>query len=290
VKYAFIKLHEKIWPIAFQCRIFSVCRSGFYAWKRSESKRKKEAQENQLLDHKIKAIFCEHKQRYGSPRITHELKSEGINVNHKRVEKRMNLLNLKAKQAKKFKATTDSHHDRLVAPNLLNQDFTALAPNQKWAGDITYIWTREGWIYLAVIMDLFNREIIGWAMSHRINRQPVCDALSMALWRKGFPKNVIILSDRGSQYCSNQYQKLINSNKLQCSMSGKGCCYDNAVSETFFHSLKVEMIHDQVWNTRSETKKAVFEYIEIYYNRKRRHSTLGYKSPVEFANSFLKAS
>ena len=194
----------------------------------------------------------------------------------------MKALNLKAKQAKKFKATTDSKHKLPVAENILSQDFTASKPNEKYVGDITYVWTSEGWLYLAVFIDLFNREVVGWSMSNRIDKKLVCDALLMAMWRRGLPPGVIVHSDRGSQYCSGAYQRLLNDNQLICSMSGKGCCYDNAVAESFFHSLKVECVHDYYFRTREEAKKTIFEYIEVYYNTIRRHSAIGYVAPTQF--------
>lgn len=169
-----------------------------------------------------------------------------------------------------------------MAPNLLQQDFNADAPNQKWVGDITYLWTDEGWLYLAVMLDLYSRKVVGWAMSERMTAALVCDALRMALWRRKMPAGVIVHSDRGSQYCSHDYQRLIATNKLQCSMSAKGNCYDNACAESFFHSLKVEMIHGERFVTRAAMKEAVFEYIEVDYNRTRRHSANGYISPEAF--------
>lgn len=271
-----------------QCRAFKVSRAGYYDWCSGKIFRRE--RKNQKLDCKIIKIFNTHQKRYGAPRITDELKDDGLIVNHKKVEKRMKILGLKAKQAKKFKATTDSNHNLPVAKNLLKQDFSATAPNQKWAGDITYVWTQSGWLYLAVIIDLFSRQVIGWSMSKRINKELVCDALLMALWRRGFPKDVIVHTDRGSQYCSNKYQKLLKDNRLICSMSGKGCCYDNAVSESFFHTLKVECLNDYYFTNRDDAKKIIFEYIEIYYNQKRKHSTIGYKTPVQFELLYQKVS
>lgn len=280
MKYAFIKDHADLWSVAMQCHVFNVMRSGYYRWlKYDETAR---AKKNKELDAKIIPLFNQNKGNYGSPRITKALKQSGEAVNHKRVAKRMVTLGLKAKQAKKFKATTDSKHNLPVADNLLQQDFTAAKPNEKWVSDITYIWTSEGWLYLAVFIDLFSRQVIGWSMSNRINKALVCDALLMAMWRRGFPRGVIVHTDRGSQYCSKRYQRLLKDNRLICSMSGKGCCYDNAVAESFFHSLKVECIHDYSFANREEAKKVIFEYIEIYYNRQRLHSTIGYHTPEAF--------
>ena len=180
------------------------------------------------------------------------------------------------------KAATNSKHNLPVAPNLLEQDFTATAPNQKYVGDIIYLWTDEGWLYLATIIDLYSRLVLGWSMSERMTAQLVCDALKMALWRRHMPINVIVHSDRGSQYCSGAYQKLLDEHGLICSMSGKGNCYDNGCAESFFHSLKVEAIHGERFVTREEMRQTVFGYIEVDYNRTRRHSANGYISPEAF--------
>ena len=190
--------------------------------------------------------------------------------------------NLRARAARKYKATTNSKHDLPVAPNLLAQNFNAEAPNQKWVSDITYLWTDEGWLYLAVIIDLFSRLVVGWAMSERMTAELVCEALQMALWRREMPKGVMLHSDRGSQYCSGAYQNLMTKYQLVCSMSGKGNCYDNACAESFFHSLKVEAIHGERFATREEVRHTVFEYMEVDYNRTRRHSATGYISPMAF--------
>jgi len=247
-------------------------------------------QSNQHLDRKIKDIFERHKARYGAPRITEELNADGESVSQNRVVRRMKALHLRAKQAKKFKVTTDSQHNKPVAPNHLAQDFTATYPNEKWVSDITYCWTQSGWLYLAVVMDLFSRKIIGWSMSNRMKKELVCDALIMALWRRSFPKKVIVHSDRGSQYCSKKYQKLLSDNYMRCSMSGKGNCYDNSAMESFFHSLKVECLHDEYFLTREDARQTLFDYIETYYNPERRHSTNQYLSPDEFELNYENAS
>ena len=208
----------------------------------------------------------------------------GLQCSENRVACRMKGLGLKGIQAKKFKRTTDSDHNQPVAPDLIEQDFTALSANHKWVSDLTYIWTDEGWLYLAVIMDLYSRAIVGWSMGKRMTQQLMCDALTMALFCRGFPKEVIIHSDRGSQYCSKLYQGLIKKMGLRSSMGRRATCYDNAAMESFFHSkqatacavlkLKVELIHRERYKTRQSAKGATFEYIEIYYNRKRRHSAI----------------
>nr|ABA55952.1 IS3 transposase [Vibrio sp. DAT722] len=194
---------------------------------------------------------------------------------------------LVAKAARKFKCTTDSKHKLPVAPNLLEQDFNAIAPNQKWAGDITYLATSEGWMYLAVVIDLYSRQVVGWSMNTRMTATLVCDALSMALFRRGMPEGVIIHSDRGSQYCSKDYRDLIAAHNLKQSMSRKGNCWDNACVESFFHSMKVEAVQYEPIMTREEMRQALFEYIEVDYNRTRRHSALGYLSPVNFEKQYV---
>lgn len=262
------------------CSILGVSKSRYYDWIRQPiSKRKKRIQE---LDTMIIKIFNEHKGRYGSTRIFHELKAEGIMCTRKMIAKRMMALNLVAKARKKFKVTTDSCHKKPVAPNILEQDFAASKANQKWLSDITYISTQEGWLYLCVFIDLFSRSIIGWSMSKSLKADLVTNALTMALYKRKFPKGVIVHSDRGSQYCSDKYQKMLLANKLLCSMSSKGCCYDNAAMESFFHTLKVELVHDEKYKSREEAKTSIASYIECYYNRKRRHSAINYCIPEEY--------
>jgi putative transposase len=214
--------------------------------------------------------------------LTLDLAETGHQHDRKTVANSLRRQGLRAKAAKKFKATTNSNHDLPVAPNLLDQDFSATVPNQKYVGDITYLWTDEGWLYLATIIDLYSRMVVGWAMSERMTARLVCDALKMALWRRGMPTGVIVHSDRGSQYCSGAYQALLDEYGLICSMSGKGNCYDNACAESFFHSLKVEAIHGERIGTREEMRQVVFEYIEVDYNRDRRHSANGNISPAAF--------
>ncbi len=199
-----------------------------------------------------------------------------------RVARLMRINGWRAKAAKKYKATTNSNHKLPVSPNLLQQNFSANRPNEKWVSDITYVWTAEGWLYLAVVMDLYSRMVVGWAMSDRMTATLVMDALQMAIWRRKRPRGVIIHSDRGSQYCSHDYQKLLAQNGFICSMSKRGDCYDNASMESWNHSFKVEAIHGEKFLTRAEVRNHVFDYIDVYYNRKRLHSGLGYLSPIYF--------
>lgn len=260
--------------------MLSIERSGYYAWiKKQPGKR---ALANQQLDHKIIHLFNMHKGRSGSPRITKDLYDMGESCSKNRVARRMKLCRLHAKAKRKFRVTTDSKHNLPVARNLLNRDFSATAPNQKYVGDITYIWTQEGWMYLAVVIDLYSRLVIGWSMQATMTRDLVCDALMMALWRRGFPSGVIFHSDRGSQYCSDDYQKMLKHYGLICSMSRKGNCWDNSVAESFFHTLKTELTYTEIYATREEAKQSTFNYIETYYNRIRRHSHIGLISPMNF--------
>jgi transposase InsO family protein len=273
-------MHKKAYPVTIMCDILRVSSSGYYDWLRRITIPKNLA--NGDIDCKIILIYRQHKCRYGSPRIHKELVESGESISRQRIARRMAKLNLRAVHARKFKVTTDSNHAKPVAENLLQQDFNATSPNQKWVTDITYIHTCEGWLYLSAVMDLYSRALIGWSMGKFIDKRLVCDALTMALFRRKFPKNVIVHSDRGSQYCSKQYQNLLKNNNLKCSMSGKGCCYDNAAMESFFHSLKVELVHRITYKTRQEAKNDIFQYIETYYNLKRRHSANDFQAPFVF--------
>jgi transposase InsO family protein len=275
-----IKKNTKDFSTRMMCKILVVSPSGYYGWRdRSPSNR---AQENAILTKKIKAIFDDENSRVGAKRITKRLRLEGTHVSRHRVARIMRKNGWRAKAARKFKATTNSNHKLPVAPNLLQQNFSASRPNEKWVSDITYVWTEEGWLYLAVVMDLYSRMVVGWSMSERMTSKLVIDALQMAIWRRKMPHGVIIHSDRGSQYCSHDYQKLLADNGFICSMSKRGDCYDNASMESWNHSFKVEAIHGEKFLTRADAKNHVFEYIDIYYNRKRLHSRLGYLSPVYF--------
>lgn len=264
------------------CRVLRVSRSGYYAWRRApESPR---AAENRRLDAAIRQLFDDHRGRYGAPRITLDLQAEGWPVSRRRVARRMRAMGLRARAARRFKATTQSRHTLPVAPNRLEQDFTAAGPNQKWVADITYLWTGEGWLYLAVVLDLFSRAVVGWSMGERITQDLVMAALTMAVFRRRPAPGLLVHSDRGSQYAARDYQALLAQQGFLCSMSKKGDCYDNAAMESFFHTLKVEQVHGARYPTREAAKADVFEYIETYYNPKRRHSTLNYPSPWDFEN------
>lgn len=263
--------------IKLMCRLLAVSVSGYYAW--ATRKPSNRTERNRDLAKKIKAIFDEERSRAGAPRITKRLNNEGERVGKQRVARIMREQGWRAKASRKFKATTNSNHQLPVAPNLLQQNFCALTPNEKWVSDITYCHTEEGWLYLAVVMDLYSRKIVGWALSERMTKQLVIDALQMAIWRRRPPRGLIIHSDRGSQYCSYDYQKRLNIHGFVCSMSKRGDCYDNAAMESWNHSFKVEAIHGEKFLSRAIAKNHIFEYIEIYYNRKRLHSRLGYQTP-----------
>lgn len=230
----------------------------------------------------IKSIFIEFKRRYGAPRIHSELKDRGLSCGVKRVARIMRENNLVAKGKKKFKATTNSNHNYTVHPNLLNQNFSCDVPNKIWTTDITYIWTAEGWLYLAVILDLYSRKIVGWSMDSRMTKDLVINALTMAYWKRKPPIGLIHHSDRGSQYASTDYQDLLKSYGMICSMSRKGDCYDNSVTESFFHTIKTELILDANYTTREEAKPDIFSYLEIFYNIRRKHSTLDYCTPDKY--------
>lgn len=275
-----IKKNTGNYSVRMMCNILSVSPSGYYDWRdRPLSLR---ARENAVLSEKIKNIFDDEHSRAGAKRIAKRLKLEGIQAGRHRVSRIMRLNGWRAKAAKKFKATTNSNHKLPVAPNLLQQNFSASKPDEKYVSDITYVWTEEGWLYLAVVMDLHSRMVVGWSMSERMTSKLVIDALQMAIWRRKMPRGVIIHSDRGSQYCSHDYQKILADNGFICSMSKRGDCYDNASMESWNHSFKVEAIHGEKFLTRAVAKNHVFDYIDVYYNRKRLHSKLGYLSPVDF--------
>jgi putative transposase len=270
-----MRKHEGEFAVRLMCRVLSVSPSGYYAWR--DRKPSMRAQRQAQLDAKVRDAFEAERSRAGSPRLSKRLK-----VGRRQVAESLRRQGLRAKAARKFKATTNSNHSLPVAQNLLQQDFTAQRPDQVWVGDITYIGTDEGWLYLAVVLDLFSRKVVGWSMSERMTATLVCDALRMALFRRHRPRDVIMHTDRGSQYCSREHRALLEAHGLIASMSAKGNCYDNAAMESWNHSFKVEAIHGERIATREQGKIHTFDYIEVYYNRNRLHSTLGYLSPEEF--------
>lgn len=286
MKYQFIAAHREEFEIRVMCRVLRISRSGYYAWlKRPTSPR--EMADQELMQH-IKEIHHQSRQTYGSPRIQAELAENGVNCGHKRVARLMRDEELWAKQSRKFKVTTtDSAHPYPVAPNRLDQNFSASRPDEKWLTDITYIPTAEGWLYLAVVMDLYSRRIVGWAMADTLERSLVIAALTMAIKMRQPPPGLLHHSDRGSQYASDDYQALLTQHHMCCSMSRTGNCYDNAPMESFFGTLKTELVHHCHYPTKVEAKTDIFEYIEVFYNRFRRHSALHYQSPVNYENLAL---
>ncbi len=259
--------------------------SGYYSWRnRDKSSRHKE---NEKLIPIVQKAHKVSKGTYGTRRIAEEIESHGISCGRHRARTLMNLAGVSVKPQKKFKATTDSRHDLPVSPNLLDREFDVAEPDRVWVSDITYVWTREGWLYLAVILDLFHRQVVGWSMSRRIDKKLVMDALRMGLWHRRPSPGLIFHSDRGSQYCSHDFQQLLKTNGLISSMSRKGDCWDNAVAESFFGSLKTERIFFTNYKTRDEARRDVVDYIEMFYNCRRRHSYLGYLSPMKYEEMLL---
>ncbi len=280
MKYQFIAEYRSTFPVKKMCQVLIVSRSGYYKWEQSPPSNR--TKKNAELLQKIRAIHEEHRERYGSPRITRELHKQGERCGKNRVAHIMKNNAIKAKAKKKFKVTTHSNHKYPVAPNLLQQKFKAAGPNRVWASDITYVWTTEGWLYVAVILDIWSRKIVGCAMSERQTKALVINALYRALGQRQVTEGIIHHSDRGSQYASDDYREILDNNEFKQSMSKKGDCYDNAIVETFFHTLKTELVNWERYETRAEARRSIFEYIEMYYNRNRMHSALGYLSPVEF--------
>ncbi|MEQ5466814.1 IS3 family transposase, partial [Escherichia coli] len=278
MKYVFIEKHQAEFSIKAMCRVLRVARSGWYTWCQRRTRISTSQQFRQHCDSVVLAAFTR------SPRLTDELRAQGYPFNVKTVAASLRRQGLRAKASRKFSPVSYRAHGLPVSENLLEQDFYASGPNQKWAGDITYLRTDEGWLYLAVVIDLWSRAVIGWSMSPRMTAQLACDALQMALWRRKRPRNVIVHTDRGGQYCSADYQAQLKRHNLRGSMSAKGCCYDNACVESFFHSLKVECIHGEHFISREIMRATVFNYIECDYNRWRRHSWCGGLSPEQFEN------
>ncbi|AUU87346.1 MULTISPECIES: IS3 family transposase [Enterobacterales] len=283
MKYVFIEKHRAEFSVKAICRVLRVARSGWYAWRLRRQQITPRQQFRLVCDTAVRQAFTEAKQRYGAPRLADELPEYNV----KTIAASLRRQGLRAKAARKFSPVRYREHGLPVSENLLKQDFYASGPNQKWAGDITYLRTDEGWLYLAVVIDLWSRAVIGWSMSSRMTAQLACDALQMALWRRKRPENVIVHTDRGGQYCSADYLALLKRHNLHGSMSAKGCCYDNACAESFFHSLKVECIHGERLISREIMRMTVFNYIECDYNRWRRHSACGGLSPEQFENQNL---
>jgi putative transposase len=271
---------RKAYPIIVLCHVMEVSRSSYYAWRKREKSASQK--ENDRLMSVVKEIHRQCKGSYGTRRIAKELNSRGETCGRARSRTLMMLAGVTVRHRLKYKVTTDSRHDHPIAPNLLNQQFEVETPNKVWVSDITYIWTREGWLYLSVVIDLFSRQVVGWSLSKRIDKKLTMDSLRMAIWRRLPNPNLIFHSDRGCQYCSSEFQQMIRCHQMICSMSRKGNCWDNAVSESFFGSLKNERIFGSDYKTREEARRDIIDYIEMFYNSRRLHSYLGYLSPQSF--------
>ena len=280
MRYRVIQEYDRRYPIRLMCRALAVSPAGYYAWRgRPESRR---AAANRTLLATIRVLHQDSRQTYGSPSIWRALRKQGHRVGEHRVARLMRHDGLRAKAVKKWRATTHSSHHLPVAANTLQRQFTVSQPNRVWAGDITDVWTLEGWLYLAVLLDLYSRAVIGWAMGPRLTGELTEQALRMALVTRQPHAELLHHSDRGSQYAARQYQQLLTTHGITASMSRKGNCWDNACVESFFGTLKRELVYHRQYATRSEATQDIFEYIEVFYNRQRRHSTLGYRSPAEF--------
>ncbi|ELB6826993.1 IS3 family transposase [Salmonella enterica] len=287
MKYVFIEKHQAEFNIKAMCRVLQIARSGWYVWHQRRHQINQRQRFRLVCDNVVREASSDAKQRYGAPRLTDELRAQGYQFNVKTVAASLRRQGRRAKASRRFRPASYRKHGLPVSENLLKQDFYASGPNQKWVGDITYLRTGEGWLYLAVVIDLWSRSVIGWSMSSRMTAQLACDALQMALWRRKCPENVIVHTDRGGQYCSTDYQSLLKRHNLRGSMSARGCCYDNACAESFFHTLRVECIHGEDFVSREIMRTAVFNYSECDYNRWRRHSACGGLSPEQFENQNL---
>ena len=285
MRYGFIRDHSDEFHVENACRVLTVSASGYYAWcGRAPSER--EIDDARLID-KIRGIYDAADGVYGVRRIHRQLLLDGERCSRNRVARLMRKCGIKARRKRKYRVTTDSKHNLPVAENLLDREFFSAGPNQVWASDITYIWTMEGWLYLAAVIDLHSRMVVGWSMSERLDRGLVLDALSMAVGRRNPEPGLIHHSDRGSQYAATTIRRLLAKHEMLCSMSRKGDCWDNAVAESFFSTLKTERVHHRLYRSRAEARRDIFEYIEVFYNRVRLHSTLGYLSPAQFESQTL---
>jgi putative transposase len=288
VKYGFILAHKAQFSIQAMCRVLEVSASGYYRWcSRCKSKR---AKENDQLLGKIRELHKQSRNHYGSPKIYRSLRQSGEICNHKRVERLMRCNGIAAKRVKKFKLTTNSRHSEPVAENLLDRQFKVTQPDKVWVSDITYVWTEEGWLYLAIFLDLYSRMIVGWSMSERMTAELLVSAFEMGQSRRGGRVNPLVHSDRGSQYASAAFRQQLAAYDCGQSMSRRGNCWDNAVAESFFGILKLELVYEERFRRRQEARDQIFEYIEVFYNRCRMHSAAGYLSPAEYEEKFKPAA
>jgi transposase InsO family protein len=280
VTFRFIEDHQGQWPVRVLCDTLGVSSAGYYAWRDRPASARQQRRDVLLVE--IRAIHAEFKARYGSPRVHAELADRGHGCCVNTVAKLMHAHEIRAKTARKFRCTTDSDHDLPVADNLLDRQFDPALPNEAWVADITYVPTRAGWLYLAAVEDLYSRRVVGWSMADHLESRLVVDALALAVERRLPGEGLLAHSDRGSQYASDHYQRLLGRHGITCSMSRRADCWDNAPMESFFASLKKELVHGADFATRAEARAAIVEYIEVFYNTKRRHSSLGYVSPAEY--------
>ena len=280
MRFAFIDVEKTSYPMRILCRVLKVSPSGYYAWRNRKPSRRD--LEDEQLRPKVVDAFKIGRGTYGSPRVLTELVEQGLKVGRRRVARLMRDLGLQGISPRKFRVTTDSDHKHPIAGNVLARNFEASRPNEKWTTDITYVWTAEGWLYLAVVMDLYSRRIVGWAVADHMETSLCLEALGMALGHRPNVKGLIHHSDRGVQYASNRYREALDARDIECSMSRRANCWDNAVAESFFGTFKNELIYRRPWLTREDARDAIAEYIEIFYNRIRRHSTIGNISPVAF--------
>jgi putative transposase len=281
VKFGFVAKHRGAWPVALICEALGVSRSGFYAWLvRPRSRRQCD---DEVLGQQARQSFLDSDRTYGARRVWRDVLEAGHRCGLHRVERLMRIQGLRARPRRRGLPTDRGDRPSgAIAPNLLDRQFQATAPNQKWVADFTYLWTAEGWLYVAVVLDLYSRRVVGWSMQSQMMAQLVTDALMMAVWRRRRPESVIHHSDRGSQYTSDRFQRLLGELGITCSMSRSGNCWDNSAMESFFKSLKTERTDNKVYRTRAAAKADVFDYIERFYKSKRRHSTIGYISPIQF--------
>jgi len=280
MKFTFIAKHRSIWPLAWMCDALGVSRSGFHAWLTRKPSRR--AQEDEVIGATVRASFIGSARTYGARRVWRDVLADGLSCGLHRIERLMRAQALRARPRRRALPKETSLRAAAVAPNVLDRQFVAERPNQKWIADFTYIWTAEGWLYVAAVIDLFSRRVVGWSMKAEMTAGLVTDALIMAIWRRGKPNALLHHSDRGSQYTSEQFQRLLADNGVTCSMSRSGNVWDNAAMESFFSSLKTERTASKTYRTRDQARADVFDYVECFYNAVRRHSTLGYLSPIEF--------
>ena len=281
MKFGFVAKHRGAWPVGMMCAALGVSRSGFYAWLTRPRSRRELV--NVVIGQQVRQSFLDSDRTYGARRVWRDVLEAGHRCGLHRIERLMRAQTLRARPRRRgLPVDRGDRSHGAIAPNLLDRQFQATAPNQKWVADFTYLWTAEGWLYVAVVLDLYSRRVVGWSMQTQMTAQLVADALMMAVWRRGQPDALLHHSDRGSQYTSDQFQRLLSELGITCSMSRSGNCWDNSAMESFFKSLKAERADARIYRSRADAKADVFDYIERFYNSKRRHSTLGYVSPIQF--------